>query len=271
MSGTLMRCWESDGSQFDIRRRACLAATSEMRDRLAALVVDQDTDVIRELIDALAGQPVEMRGCTDPAEALLVVGRTCPDVVVLGPTHGRLAAAEFLSIVRGDDESLPIIVGVDTDSGDFASQATALGATVVIPRPYRPHELLRLLRSFAPRPERLELRPLPIDLGRLRIDGAVPQCWLDGDLIALPPMEFLLLRYLAERAGAVLTRSELLGALWQDRPQASSNTLTVHIMRLRKRLGDDENDPQWIRSIRGLGYQFTVPDPAHGSPDAPTV
>lgn len=103
---------------------------------------------------------------------------------------------------------------------------------------------------------------------------------MDGRLIHLPPQEFILLRYFAARPGAVLTRKELNRAVWGDKLGVRSNSLTVHVMRLRKRLGDDDHDPQWIKAVRGLGYQFTVPvtsdipsqvAPSPRSPDVHTV
>ncbi|GAB3500399.1 response regulator transcription factor [Amycolatopsis cihanbeyliensis] len=259
MAHTLAHSWESDNSQFQLRRRACLSGRGGAPDRLAVLLVEGDPEIARALVEALTGQPVETHLCAEPARALLAVGRACPDVVVLGPATGLLGAEDFLTLVREVDGELPVVAGAGPGSGDFAARAAELGATAVVPRPYHPRQLLGLLRSFAPRPDRVVLRPLGIDLGRLRVDGAVPRFWLDGQTVQLPPMEFLLLRYLAERAGAVLTRRELIAAVWGEGATARSNTLTVHIMRLRKRLGDDEHDPQWIKAVRGLGYQFTVP------------
>jgi DNA-binding response OmpR family regulator len=269
MSGTLTTGWESDNSEFHARRRACLAARTRTSDRLAVLLVEHDTDIARALIDAFVGQPVELLLRPDPAVALLEVGRTCPDAVVLGPASGRLGAVEFLAVVREVDQDLPIIVGAGAGSGALAAQATELGATAVVRRPYPARELLGLLRSFAERPDFVELRPMVIDLGRLRVDGTVPQFWLDGRAVPLPPQEFILLRYFAERPGAVLTRKELNRAVWGDVQGVSSNSLTVHVMRLRKRLGDEEHDPQWIKVVRGLGYQFTVPA-ADLAPEDPT-
>jgi DNA-binding response OmpR family regulator len=252
--------WGSDNSEFRARRRACLEARARRSDRLAVLFVEQDTDIASGLVEALVGQPVEVLRCADAAMALLQVGRLCPDAVVLGPASARLAATEFLAIVREVDPDLPIIVGAGAGSADLAAKATELGATAVVRRPYAARELLAMLRSFAPHPDDVELRPMTIDLGRLRIDGAQPQFWLDGQPHQLPPQEFILLRYFAERAGAVLTRNELNRAVWGDKLGVRSNSLTVHVMRLRKRLGDDEHNPQWIRAVRGLGYQFTIPE-----------
>lgn len=266
MFASAARDWGFDRSQSHVRRQACLARDPSARDRLVVLAVEQEPAVVSAVADALRGQPIELRICDDAASALLILGRTCPDVVLLGPNGGRLDPVEFISIARTEDPGVPILAGAGGESGEFASRAAAAGATAVIPRPYRGSELLALLRSLAPRPERLRMRPPLIDLGRLRIDGAVPQLWIDGKRITLPPMEFLLLRYFAERVGAVLTREELLDAVWGDGHRANSNTLTVHIMRLRKRLGDDdgEGEARWIRAVRGLGYQFTVPEAADG-------
>ena len=101
----------------------------------------------------------------------------------------------------------------------------------------------------------------------LKIDGVAPQMWLDGELVRLPMREYLLLRYLAERVGAVVPRKEITRAIWGVEGVRGSNTLTVHVMRLRRRLRDDEANLRWIRVIRGLGYQFTVPSPSPGSTD----
>ncbi|WP_174185448.1 response regulator transcription factor [Nocardia barduliensis] len=257
MSDPLTHAWKSGQSEFHARRRACLTGARQAGDRLSVLVVD-DTEVARELATELAGQPVELHVCPEPAAALLLLGRSCPDAVILGPVTGRLDAIEFLEIVHADESAVPVIAGAGPATGDFAARAATAGATAVVRRPYRGKELLAMLGSLAVTGEPIEIQPMVIDLGRLRIDGAVPRMWLDGLEVPLPPMEFLLLRYLAERAGTVIPRKDLIRALWGERP-TSSNSLTVHTMRLRRRLGDDETDPQWIKAIRGLGYQFNVP------------
>lgn len=235
-------------------------------DRLVVLVVEHD-ELLRGLQEIVTGQPITLATCGDAAEALLLLGRINPDVVLLGPVCGRLDAVDFIRVARSDDADLPIIAGAGPDTSEFAAGATAAGATAVIPRPYRANELLAFLRSLA-RTVNLPLRPPPIDIGRLRVDGSIPQMWIDGKQVTLPPMEYVLLRYFADRVGQVLSRAELIDAVWGDSQQASSNTLTVHIMRLRKRLGGGEGDAsEWIRSVRGLGYQLTVPPP--DPPDVP--
>lgn len=236
-------------------------------DRLVLLLVEERPDLVRGVTESVTGQPITVATSADAAAGLLALGRLNPDVVLLGPVRGSLTAVDFIRVARRDDPELPIVAGAGPDCPEFAGAATAAGATAVIPRPYRATELLAFVRSLA-RAEHLPLRPPPIDIGRLRVDGAIPQMWLDGRQVTLPPMEYVLLRYLADRVGQVLSRAELIDAVWGDSQHASSNTLTVHIMRLRRRLGDDGGGAEWIRSVRGLGYQLTVP-PDDGAGSVP--
>ncbi len=74
----------------------------------------------------------------------------------------------------------------------------------------------------------------------------------------IPAMEFLLLRYLAERHGEVVTREELVTAGWGEGAVVPSNSLNVHLARLRRRFSPDSGE-HWIRPIRGIGYLFLVP------------
>lgn len=254
----VVTAWETNNhSQFHTRRRACLAGCGQGQGPAAVLLVAAQDDA-DTLTEALAGQLLELELVHDPAEALLAVGRTCPDVVVLGPTHGRLDSLTFLEVVRTHEPDLPVVVGVSPADSGLAGPAAGLGAAVLA-HPYDPDRLLRLLRSLIPGRRHLEPRPLVLDLGRLRIDSAAPRIWLDGRPIKLPMREHLVLRYLAERRDTVVSRRELVVALWGEEDTRTNDSLTVHILRLRRRLGDDKTHPQWIEAVRGLGYQFTVP------------
>ena len=210
---------------------------------------------------SLTGQPVEIESTDNPATGLLLVGRICPDIVLVGPVSGPLDVIGFLEVLHGAEPDLPVIVGIGSGNSALAGQAALLGAAVLA-HPYRIDALLRLLTSLVKRERPLDVHPLNLDLGRLQIDGAAPRMWLDGTEERLPMREYLLLRYLAERTGAVVARKDIIRAIWGVDGVRGSNTLTVHIMRLRRRLLDDDSDPQWIQVIRGIGYQFTVPSPS---------
>ncbi len=82
---------------------------------------------------------------------------------------------------------------------------------------------------------------------------------MHGQPLHLPLREFELLQYLMSHAEKVVTRAELHEALWGAGATPETNTLAVHIRRLRDRLGDDPKDPQLIQTVRGLGYRLAAP------------
>ena len=140
--------WEDDNSILHARRRALVGARAVKPDRLAVLLVDRPEQTAA-LKHALAGQPVELETTSDPAVGLFLLGRTCPDVAVVGPTSASLDTRNFLEVVSAHEPELPVIVGVGADDGDLAGHAAGLGAAVLA-HPYQPEKLMRLLHSLAP-------------------------------------------------------------------------------------------------------------------------
>lgn len=245
-------------ARFVARRRIHVDGRPEPPDRITLLVVDR-VEQARDLINVIQGQALEIQTTPDPAFALFLVGRTRPDIVLLAPIVSRLTSAVVLEVLREREPQVAVVVGVGPGDGELAARAAALRPSAVIAYPFRPEPLVKLLRSLAPEHVSFELRPPPIDLGQLRIEGAAPDIWLDGVRSALPLREFQLLRYLAERAGTVVSRAEIGDAVWGSAATGATNTVSVHIMRLRRRLGDRDRGPQWITAVRGLGYRFDVP------------
>jgi DNA-binding response OmpR family regulator len=214
----------------------------------------------RQLTEAWTGQAIDIIRCDSLPLALLRVGRVRPDAVVVVAGAGPLTPVDFVRIVRVDDSDLPVIVGLDKDHTRLGVDVLTAGASAVVRCPFNPEDLLRILSAAPPQGYPMPIRPLPIEIGggRLRVDGASPRMWLDGREIVLRPVEYLLLRYLAGRPEEIISRVELFDAVWGPRGPRSSNTLTVHLARLRRRLQGEQGE-DWIRSVRGFGYQFLVP------------
>ncbi len=241
------------------RRAGEFLARSPSPGRLYVLVAaaGAESDALQH---AWTGQAVDVQPCPNLASALVLVGRLSPHMVVVGDWAGPLGPVEFVQSLREVDTEVPVIVGVDDAQTGLDSQLLATGVTAIVRRPFAPGKLLRLLHASQEVP--FEAKPLPIDLGRLRVDGVSPRIWLDGVESTIPAMEYLLLRYLAERHGEILPRRELLTAAWGEGATRSSNSLAVHLHRLRTRLDGDGGE--WIRPIRNIGYQFLVPPRVHG-------
>jgi DNA-binding response OmpR family regulator len=97
-----------------------------------------------------------------------------------------------------------------------------------------------------------ELHPSVVEVGALTVDRRTRRVSVDGDVVALTPKEFDLLAFLADDAGAVRPRQELLENVWDPHWYGPTKTLDVHVASLRKKLGD----PGWIETVRGVGFRL---------------
>jgi DNA-binding response OmpR family regulator len=210
------------------------------------------------LQEAWVGQAIDVLYGADLAVALARIGQSRPDMVVVGDAGGRLGPVDFLVALRQVDADTAVIVGLDDARPELGAEVLAAGATAVVRRPFSPEVVLRLMDSSSTGEGAFRVRPLPIDVGRLRVDGAATRIWVDGVETLIPAMEFLLLRYLAERHGEIVTREELVSAGWGAGAQVPSNSLNVHLARIRRRFPADRG-VDWLRPVRGIGYQLIVP------------
>jgi len=138
-----------------------------------------------------------------------------------------------------------------------------LGADDYITKPFSVREVLvrikaifrriqRSLEQKAEKPKRIAVKDLEIDLERYEI-------LVRGESKNLTPLEFELLRFLAENEGKVFSRDVLLDTLWGYDYYGDTRTVDVHIRRLRTKIEEDPSNPQYIMTVRGKGYKFKNP------------
>jgi len=223
-------------------------------DPFLLLIADSDVDESHQLAEVLAEHQVTAIVCADGAEALLAAGAEHPDAVLAAatlPTIGGAALTRALSART----SIPVVVGIGDADGAAAVEALAAGATACVAHPYRLRELLPILRAI--RPDGL-VEPEPaLEAGGLRLDPSSLEVSLHGRLVRMPMRELRLLQLLMAHADRVVTREQIRDSVWGGAP--GSNTITVHVQRLRQRLGDDQVDPRVILTVRGVGYRLVPP------------
>jgi DNA-binding response OmpR family regulator len=215
------------------------------------LVVDPEHEAGDGLDAAFATTGLNTVWCRDGAQALVAFGRDRPDAVLAAP---RLDVVDTPSVVRTmrDAGCHLILVGVGPDDVDLVGPALLAGASGAVARPYSVAEVTTRIQAEIHDIEdrfKLEYGPLALDpfAYRVRIGEEV----VDD----LPLKEFQLLRLLMTHADHVVTPEQIRCALWGDRSSGpSSNAVTVHVGRLRARLGELAE----LRTVRGLGYRLTV-------------
>ena len=130
---------------------------------------------------------------------------------------------------------------------------------VVMTKPFRVRELISRIKSVLRRYEKQPPQKTEIRLGEVLIDTAQARVFKQGKEILLTALEYRLLLTLANHAGQVLTRKQILEHIWDVAGDfVNDNTLTVYIKRLREKIEDDPHQPKLIQTVRGLGYKAGV-------------
>ncbi|MFF3669216.1 response regulator transcription factor [Microtetraspora malaysiensis] len=227
------------------------AVMGDTRSAPILLVADPDNDLIRQLTAALEPEGVEVAGVSDGAQALLQAGALQPDAVLISASLPIIGPLDFVRAVRLA-RAVPVLLGIDFGSdAEQAVLALAAGATACVARPYRAPELLPLVQAAF---QRQEIERTVLTIGNVALDVTAYQVKVSGKIVHLPLREFELLHYLMRNADRTVTREQIMRHVWHASDAMSTNTIAVHVKRLRARLGDV--DDRMIQTVRGVGYRL---------------
>ncbi|MGC3998989.1 MAG: response regulator transcription factor [Anaeromyxobacter sp.] len=206
----------------------------------------------------------EVTWVADGREGLAQALRGQHDVVILDVMLPRLNGLELCRELR-TRSAVPVLML--TALGEEVDRVMGLetGADDYLAKPFSSRELLARLKALVRR-ARNALGP-PRDVlrvGELAIDARDYSATLEGRPLKLTTAEFVLLRVLAERAGRVLTREQLLDLTKGSADEAFDRSIDAHVSRLRHKLGDDPRSPRLLKTVRGAGYLLATggEDPA---------
>jgi DNA-binding response OmpR family regulator len=194
-------------------------------------------------------------------EGLELVERETPDVVVLHPDFTDMSLGKAIQELRRFTSVPLLVLGRDGDDMEVVT-SLELGADDYVRMPCDLTEIMvriwALLRRIGVRPVRESEGPL--SSGRLFINPATYEVFLGERRITLTSTEFRLLHLLVKNRGTVVAHQTLERALWGEHVD-SSRLVKKYVQRLRRKLGDDAREPQWIASVHGVGYRFIGPPP----------
>lgn len=218
--------------------------------RATLTLVDADRGVATALTERAAEIGIESRWCADGAEALLTIGEDRPDVLVLAARTVAVDAARIVAVVRSRWD-LPILIGSPSADDVEAREALAAGASALIARPYDINAIAPFAITGCHQSRRvgLEYNAGPIEVSRERYET-----WVGGREVRLTQREIELLVYLIERRGRVASSDEISRAVWGH--PVDTNTVAVHVRRLREKLGHDPERGDYILTVRGAGYRL---------------
>lgn len=219
------------------------------------LLVEDDKSIVTNLTEFLQKEGFAITSVDGQRKALALLGESSSefDLILLDVSLADGNGFSICSAVKSTT-NLPVIFL--TASGDEYSVVTGLdlGADDYISKPFRPRELVsrihNILRRYGKSNALLEYKNLRVDIVR----GTIHK---DGKEIFLSALEYRLLLYFFNNRDIILSRSQLLEALWDIAGEfVNDNTLTVYIKRLREKIEEDPQNPLFIKTIRGLGYKM---------------
>jgi DNA-binding response OmpR family regulator len=225
----------------------------------ATILLVDDEDAVQKLLT----YPLERDGyrvvqARDGEEALRRFAEEHVDLVVLDVMLPRLDGLEVCKRLRSSsfvpiimltarDDEVDKVIGLELGADDYITKPFSI-------REFRSRVRAALRRASAPRHDSRD--PEPISIDGLVIDPARRTVEIDGAPVLLTYVEFELLRTLAARPGRVHTRQALLEAVWGGADYRDPRTIDVHVRHLREKLERDPSEPEYILTVRGVGYRF---------------
>ena len=223
-------------------------------EEIQVLLVEDAAPLARLTARYLEGHGVQVTVMGDGQSGLAEALRFAYDVVMLDLNLPGLDGIEVCRRVRTRSDVPIIMLTARTEEADRVL-GLETGADDYLVKPYSSRELLARIRAQVRRARgRSGPAPRLLRIGRLVVDLGALSATLDGRVLALTTYEFTLLRVLAERAGRVLRREQLLELAQGSTEEAFDRSIDGHISRLRAKLGDDPRQPRILKTVRGSGY-----------------
>ena len=222
------------------------------------LIVEDDPAMLRGLKDNFEYKGYSTITAKDGEEGLNAALNAKPDLIILDIMLPKINGYEICRLIRKEDLDMPIIMLTAKGEESDIVLGLNLGADDYVTKPFSIRELLARVERFLSR--RRKEKQEVFEFGRMRLDVSAMVLTKDGIPIELSPKEFSLLCYLVDKRGRALTRDQILNAVWGYDSYVNSRTVDRFITTLRNKIEPDSHNPQYIHTMRTIGYKFEPND-----------
>jgi len=221
------------------------------------LVVEDEEPLARLVAAYLERSGFDVRTTGDGAEAIAVAREWSPDVIVLDLGLPGADGIEVCRAVRMFSDCYVVMLTARAEEVDKLV-GLSVGADDYITKPFSPRELVARVRTMLRRPRGPALPEAgsPLTLGALTLDAASREVSVDGAPVRLTKTEFDVLTALASRPELAWSRRQIIDAVWGPEWVGDEHLVDVHIAHVRRKLGDDPAAPDFISTVRGVGYRM---------------
>jgi DNA-binding response OmpR family regulator len=219
------------------------------------LVVEDEPKMAEAIRRVLVAERNSVDVAPDGLDALALVSVQDYDVMVLDRMLPGLSGIEVIRVMRDRGVATPVLMLTALGALEHRVEGLDSGADDYLPKPFAFSELLARLRALARRPPDLPQERL--SLGDIELDPVRHQVAVHERRADLSAREYALLGYLIRQAGRVVTRQQILDAVWGAEPDVYSNVVDLYVHYLRRKLGElGRRDA--LRTIRGVGYALST-------------
>lgn len=225
---------------------------------MARILVVEDEETLAEAISfLLSKEGFDVAVAATGPEAIVSFEKSGADLILLDLMLPGLSGTEVCRQIRAKS-SVPIIMLTAKDSEIDKVVGLELGADDYVTKPYSSRELIARIRAVLRRGEIQDSvgDEVTLEVGPVRMDTDRHIITVNGEVVAIPLKEFELLEFLMRNAGRVLTRIQLIDRVWGSDYVGDTKTLDVHIKRLRAKIEKDPANPEYIQTVRGMGYKM---------------
>jgi DNA-binding response OmpR family regulator len=219
------------------------------------LAIEDEPAILRMLERGLTAAGHRLLTAPTGQDGVVLARDESVDIVLLDISLPDVSGHQVLSRIRASRPGLPVLMLTARDDLDNKVRALDAGADDYLTKPFAFEELVARIRALTRRSDQETSAELSV--GDVRLDLLARRAWRGDRIIELSNREFALMEYLMRHPGQVLSRTQILFAVWEYDADPSSNVVDVYVRYLRRKLGD----PSPITTMRGAGYRYD-PDTA---------
>ena len=222
------------------------------------LLVEDEPGLVMTLSDLLGAEGYEVESATDGPAGLSRALKEKFDLIVLDVMLPGKSGLEVCRELRQQGSEVAVIMLTAKTQLYDRVAGLKLGADDYLTKPFEPPELLARIEALLRRVKPEAASVTRFQFGDVEIDFERGEVRKGDAEVNLAAKELDLLRYLIDHRGNVVSRDELLEAVWEYQPGVSSRTIDVHVAWLRQKLEDTPQNPRHIHTVRGVGYRFAA-------------
>lgn len=229
------------------------------------LIIDDDPSICRLLKKVMTSNGFESTIVNDGFSALRLLDAETFDVILLDVTMNGIDGFEVVERLRGSGINTPVMIVSGRNEDYDTLYGLSLGADDYITKPFNPVILGAKVKALVRRNKNLMATSGQIiTCGRFTYDTLSLRFYKDGEEIVLSSKENSLMHLFMRRPDQIFTKEMIYEHVWGDSGAIDDNAIMVYVNRLRNKVEDNPQKPEYIVTVRGLGYRFTLPPAASG-------